>query len=96
MNGSGSATGLTRFLPAAGWLRAYQRALLPRDSIAGFTIWGLLIPEMIAYASDVRLGLVHLPGPARSIAQRGGLLDQLPADRIHPNLATAAAWAGSG
>jgi SulP family sulfate permease len=46
--------------------------------------------------AHVRLGLVHLHGPARSIAQRGGLLDHLPADRIHPNLATAAAWAGSG
>jgi sulfate permease, SulP family len=51
VNGSRSATGLPRFLPAAGWLPAYQRAWLPRDTIAGFTIWGLLIPEMIAYAS---------------------------------------------
>jgi SulP family sulfate permease len=35
--------------------------------------------------AHVRLGLVHLPGPARSIAQCGGLLDHLLADRIHPN-----------
>jgi|HubBroStandDraft_3_1064219.scaffolds.fasta_scaffold07104_2 SulP family sulfate permease len=42
---------LTRFVPALSWARAYQRAWLTRDAIAGFTIWGLLVPEMIAYAS---------------------------------------------
>jgi sulfate permease, SulP family len=40
----------------ARWCRSsagcrYQRGWLAGDSIAGFTIWGLLIPEMIAYAS---------------------------------------------
>ncbi len=43
--------GLERFLPITGWLPDYQRGWLTRDSIAGFTVWGLLIPEMIAYAS---------------------------------------------
>ena len=42
---------LPRLIPALRWLPSYQRAWLARDSIAGFTIWGLLIPEMIAYAS---------------------------------------------
>jgi SulP family sulfate permease len=32
-------------------LPRYQRSWLTKDAIAGFTIWGLLIPEMIAYAS---------------------------------------------
>ena len=42
---------LARFVPVLSWGRAYQRAWLTRDAIAGFTIWGLLVPEMIAYAS---------------------------------------------
>lgn len=42
---------LARFVPALSWLPSYQRGWLTSDAIAGFTIWGLLIPEMIAYAS---------------------------------------------
>jgi sulfate permease, SulP family len=42
---------LARWVPAASWLPRYQRGWLAGDAIAGFTIWGLLIPEMIAYAS---------------------------------------------
>jgi MFS superfamily sulfate permease-like transporter len=38
-------------VPIASWLPRYQRGWLAGDAIAGFTIWGLLIPEMIAYAS---------------------------------------------
>jgi high affinity sulfate transporter 1 len=40
-----------RFVPIISWLPRYQSAWLPRDLIAGATIWGLLIPEMIAYAT---------------------------------------------
>jgi sulfate permease, SulP family len=50
---------LRRFVPIASWLPAYQRKWLPRDLVAGVTIWGLLIPEMIAYA-----GLAGLPPQA--------------------------------
>jgi high affinity sulfate transporter 1 len=50
-SGSDHAGRLARLVPATAWLRGYQPAWLGRDSIAGFTIWGLLIPEMIAYAS---------------------------------------------
>jgi len=42
---------LVRWVPIASWLPRYQRGWLAGDAIAGFTIWGLLIPEMIAYAS---------------------------------------------
>jgi len=45
------AARLARFVPALSWARAYQRAWFTGDAIAGFTIWGLLVPEMIAYAS---------------------------------------------
>lgn len=57
--GVGRAGRLTRWLPAANWLPGYRRAWLVHDSIAGLTIWGLLIPEMIAYA-----GLTGLPPQA--------------------------------
>ena len=40
-----------RFIPIVSWLPHYEKASLARDAIAGLTIWGLLIPEMIAYAS---------------------------------------------
>jgi sulfate permease, SulP family len=43
-------TGVARFLPIVRWLPAYDRGLLRFDVIAGATIWGLLVPEMIAYA----------------------------------------------
>ena len=42
---------LARFVPIVGWLPEYQVSWLSKDAVAGFTIWGLLIPEMIAYAS---------------------------------------------
>jgi sulfate permease, SulP family len=47
----GTRRTLARFVPITGWLPGYRWSDLPADSIAGFTIWGLLIPEMIAYAS---------------------------------------------
>ena len=48
-----------RFIPITMWLPKYERTWLTRDAIAGATLWGLLIPEMIAYA-----GLAGLPPQA--------------------------------
>ena len=42
--------------PALVWLPSYRRRDLRFDAVAGATIWGLLVPEMIAYA-----GLAGLP-----------------------------------
>jgi len=39
------------FFPALAWVPAYRPGWLRGDAIAGCTIWGLLIPEGIAYAS---------------------------------------------
>ena len=50
-NPPGRPGSLVRWVPVASWLPRYQRGWLAGDAIAGFTIWGLLIPEMIAYAS---------------------------------------------
>jgi MFS superfamily sulfate permease-like transporter len=48
---SGAGPRRARFLPVASWAPAYRAAWLRSDAIAGCTIWGLLIPEGIAYAS---------------------------------------------
>jgi len=51
--------GVRRHVPIVSWLPAYDRRNLRFDAIAGATIWGLLVPEMIAYA-----GLAGLPPQA--------------------------------
>ena len=50
---------IQRYVPILSWGPTYQRPWLRADLIAGFTIWGLLIPEMIAYA-----GIAGLPPQA--------------------------------
>ncbi|NDH23785.1 MAG: sodium-independent anion transporter, partial [Actinobacteria bacterium] len=39
-----------RFLPAASWLRSYDRADLRPDLAAGITIAAMLVPQGMAYA----------------------------------------------
>jgi high affinity sulfate transporter 1 len=46
-------------VPIVAWLPSYDRSFLRFDLIAGATIWGLLVPESIAYA-----GLAGLPPEA--------------------------------
>jgi sulfate permease, SulP family len=52
-------SGLRRYVPILNWLPAYHRSFLRFDVIAGATVWGLLVPESIAYA-----GLAGLPPEA--------------------------------
>jgi SulP family sulfate permease len=52
-------SGLRRVLPVLTWLPAYERSSVRFDLIAGATVWGLLVPESIAYA-----GLAGLPPEA--------------------------------
>jgi len=52
-------SGVRRFLPILVWLPHYDRRCLRFDVIAGATVWGLLVPESIAYA-----GLAGLPPQA--------------------------------
>lgn len=47
----GTREAVARWIPIVAWLPRYSRSWLGGDVIAGFTVWGLLIPEMIAYAS---------------------------------------------
>jgi SulP family sulfate permease len=48
---AGSPTTLERLLPIARDVRGYDRGWLTPDLIAGLTVWALLVPEAIAYAS---------------------------------------------
>ena len=52
-------SGVRRFVTVLRWLPAYDRGMLRFDVVAGLTVWGLLVPEMIAYA-----GLAGLPAQA--------------------------------
>jgi len=48
-----------RFVPILSWLPAYDRSWLTFDAIAGLTLWGLMVPEAMAYA-----GVAGLPPQA--------------------------------
>lgn len=50
---------LARYLPIIGWLPKYDRSWLSVDIIAGLTLWGLVVPEAMAYA-----GIAGLPPQA--------------------------------
>ena len=56
---TGKATGLARFVPILAWLPHYDRAWLRFDILAGLTLWGLVVPEAMAYA-----GIAGLPPQA--------------------------------
>ena len=45
-----------RNIPILSWLPAYDRSWLSADAIAGLTVWGLIVPESMAYA-----GVAGLP-----------------------------------
>jgi sulfate permease, SulP family len=51
----------SRFVPALQWLPAYDRALLPRDLVAGLTTAAVILPKSMAYAAlaglPVQVGL---------------------------------------
>ncbi len=48
-----------RYLPILSWLPRYDRSWLRFDVIAGLTLWGLVVPEAMAYA-----GIAGLPPQA--------------------------------
>ena len=53
------ARGLSRYIPILSWLPSYDRAWLVADILAGLTLWGLVVPEGMAYA-----GIANLPPEA--------------------------------
>jgi SulP family sulfate permease len=46
-----SGAGLVRVLPIAGWLPGYRRKWLRADALAGLSVWALLVPQALAYAT---------------------------------------------
>ncbi|MEA2622983.1 MAG: sulfate permease, SulP family, partial [Chloroflexota bacterium] len=60
--------GLARHVPATAWLPAYDRAWLPKDALAGLSVWALLVPQGIAYAS-----IAGMPPQYGLYAALGGL-----------------------
>ena len=42
---------LHRYLPILGWLPHYNRKWIARDAVAGLSVWSLLVPQSLAYAS---------------------------------------------
>jgi hypothetical protein len=50
---------LARYFPILTWLSHYDRAWLRGDIVAGLTLWGLVVPEAMAYA-----GIAGLPPQA--------------------------------
>jgi high affinity sulfate transporter 1 len=42
-----------RYLPILGWLPKYERKWLAADAVAGLSVWALLVPQSLAYASLV-------------------------------------------
>ena len=52
-------SGVKRYVPILAWLPHYQKSWLVADSLAGLTLWGLLVPEAMAYA-----GIAGLPPQA--------------------------------
>lgn len=46
-----NTSGLARYLPIIGWLPNYDRAWLKTDIIAGLSVWALMVPTSLGYAS---------------------------------------------
>ena len=44
-------TWLRRSVPILGWLPSYERSALSGDAVAALSVWALLIPQSLAYAS---------------------------------------------
>jgi MFS superfamily sulfate permease-like transporter len=44
---------LRRYFPIFGWLPSYERAWLVKDALAGLSVWALLVPQSLAYATIV-------------------------------------------
>ena len=61
-------SGLKRFIPILAWLPEYDRSSLALDVIAGLTLWGLVVPEAMAYA-----GIAGHAAAGRALHDSGGL-----------------------
>ena len=44
---------MQKYVPIVGWLPAYERRSLLPDAVAGLSVWALLVPQSLAYATIV-------------------------------------------
>jgi MFS superfamily sulfate permease-like transporter len=42
---------LRRYVPIIEWLPRYERGWLAGDAVAGLSVWALVVPQSLAYAS---------------------------------------------
>jgi SulP family sulfate permease len=59
LEGSKTSRNLTSLIPILAWLPRYNRTWLAADILAGLTLWGLVVPQGMAYA-----GIAGLPPQA--------------------------------
>jgi hypothetical protein len=74
-------TGLTKFVPIAGWLPRYKPAWLRFDLVAGLTAAAVVIPQAMAYAAIAALN----PEPLR-VVEQSSLGEALGREGMHFNL----------
>ena len=71
-SGNDQHSGIARILPIVSWLPAYDRAWLRADIIAGLSVWALMVPTSMGYATisgvpvqyglyAAAIGLIGLP-----------------------------------
>jgi len=86
---------LLRYFPILQWLPNYQLAWLRADIIAGITVWAVMVPEAMAYASIAGVpplvGLYTVPIPLLVYALLGTSRTMV----IGPDSATALISAGT-
>ncbi|MGD8485579.1 MAG: sulfate permease [Chloroflexota bacterium] len=51
MSDRGQPSGWRRFVPISFWLTSYEKGFLVPDLVAALTVWALVVPEAMAYAS---------------------------------------------
>jgi MFS superfamily sulfate permease-like transporter len=90
--------------PVFGWLRGYDRGWARGDVIAGLTVWAVLVPESLAYASIAGVSPVvglyagsaraHLLGGARDVVASSG--EEVATQRIFPTVEATVEAANAG
>jgi len=51
MSSNGQPSGWRSFVPISFWLASYEKGFLATDLVAALTVWALVVPEAMAYAS---------------------------------------------
>jgi len=75
---SKAPSGLAKYVPILQWLPNYKRSWLKPDLIAGLSVWALMVPTSLGYATisgvPVQYGLVSVVGAARvELVASGGV-----------------------